>query len=162
MFRLSGQVINSNVKDKSGKYETLPSAEVFVSDEIGVITPKRFGTTTDVNGNFVLELPYTVVSGIPVPLVDGLYLTAKYGNKKVTQRLTNKSVYNFDVADSPIREIQEVLITAKRPLKTGSESEDDKRRRLKLYGQIALVSTLILIPGIALLLGFYIDKNSKK
>lgn len=84
-------IVSGTVKDrKSG--QSLVGAKVFVSDFNGRVV-NNIGTTTDVFGNYQLE--------IPIELIDDNYITASFfGYTPITQKLVrNFRIYTFDLSD---------------------------------------------------------------
>lgn len=121
MILLSGKVIDSRIKTLDGGNSTVPSAKIFVSNEFGEITPKKIITQTDEKGNYTLSLPSTLVQGLPIPFIDGKYLTVSVPtlvqgtNKKITVPLKGTNSYNFDIASlGKSGSLDEVTVSAKK------------------------------------------------
>jgi hypothetical protein len=125
-----GKVINSNYKAPD---DAQYGVSVYISDDKGNITKNRIASTTDPSGNYTLIIPVKSVSGIPVPQIDGNFITAKQktgsvGEKKLILPLS-KTVfeYNFDMASlGSSRDIPEITLTAKKPLATEQPPKDNK------------------------------------
>lgn len=137
MIKLTGTVFNSKKQALGGGYETIPFAQVYISDELGYMTPKKLVTTTLENGKFELSLPSTFANGIPIPLIDGKYLTAKAGSKRVIVPLSGKSNYDLDLKDTSFYSSEEVTVTGKRP----PVEEPKKWNPFLIVGIVALVAT---------------------
>lgn len=142
MITLKGKVFNSMERTTSGGYQPMPSVQVFISDEDGVITPKKIGTITDKNGNFTLSLPTVMISNVPFPNVDGKYITARYGTDSTKKELTGTNTYNFDFATkSGVQNVQEVFASASKNPK--STTDDKKFEAWKVFLAIGLATTII-------------------
>jgi hypothetical protein len=102
-MKIKGIVYNKNGATELG-------AKVFISDYKGTLTQKKIGTISDDNGKFELD----------VTDKDDIYLTAKnsIGEQTITKIKDNVFYYvlNMDVDRS--QNLQEVTITAKRPIKS--------------------------------------------
>lgn len=97
-------------KTSTGGNEPVPFTKVYISDELGYITPKKIGTTTLENGNYQLSLPSTLVNGLPIPLIDGKYITASVGQRRIVMPLKGQNVYDFDVKDTAFFSSEEVTV----------------------------------------------------
>lgn len=128
-----GKVINSNYKaPDDAQYDV----SVYISDDKGNITKNRLATKTDPSGNYALSIPLKLVNGIPIPQIDGNFITAKQttssvGLKVLTLPLTTGVFeYNFDMAKlGSSRDIQEITLTGKRPPKEIKEIEPLKKNK---------------------------------
>ena len=99
-------IIKGRVINREGKSE--PFVKVFVSTYDGLITPKKIGTTTDENGNFTLDISNR----------DGEYLSASIvGAKTITTIKEEVNDYLIDLGADKNQQIQEVTVTAKKPVK---------------------------------------------
>ena len=145
MITITGNVFDSRSKLPGGGYEKIPSAKVFISDPNGYMTPKKIVATTDSEGRFKLTLPSMVLQGVPFPMIDGTHLTASApagntGVKKVTERISSKSVYDLDISKSGFdRSIEE--ITVKRPKPVAPEVKTKPWKYFLVGGLLLLAIT---------------------
>lgn len=123
-MKLTGKVFDGLKRTMGGGYEPIPSAKVFISNEEGQITPRRIGTTSNSSGEYSLPITLrsipTPMGTVPVPDVDGKFITADFGGMKRTLPLTSANVYNFDLGTKQgVQEVQEVTVSAsKAPVTT--------------------------------------------
>jgi len=158
MIVLNGKVIDSRIKTSGGS-KPIPSAKVFISDEYGEITPKKIGAISDENGNYTLSLPSTIAAGMPIPLIDGKYITMNApslteGRKKtITIPLEGKNRYDFDLAVLGLSAtLDEVSIKAKRIPSKSTKSNSEPWKYFLIGGSLILVAVV----------GFTLYKNIKK
>lgn len=143
-------IVKGKVKNKDGSGEF--GAKVYVSDSQSIITPKKIGTTTDINGDFQLDISQK----------DGTYLTAKSisGATTITPIIDGVSEYLLDLSLSKVTTIPEVKITGKKTVQqpTASKNETKKRSTFDwvLFGVAGLGALLLIVGGI-----YVISKKNK-
>lgn len=150
-MNLTGKVFDQFKRTMGGGYEGIPSVQVFISDSEGNITSSKKGTVTDKDGNYSIpvQVIYTpsALGPIPVPVLDGKFITAKFGSTVKTLPLTNSTKYDFDIGfKQGVQEVGEVTFTYTKPL-------PDKKKN----------TGLLIGVGIAVLLvaGLVVYKNMK-
>lgn len=126
-----------------------PFAKVFVSDFKGTITPKKIATLTDDKGKFQLD----------VTNKDDIYLTAKtsLGEQTLTKIKNEVNDYGMYLDSDKTSNLQEVTVTAKRPVKEPVKEpvvesrpnpkvkiDTSKQRKWLRYGLIALAGIVII------------------
>lgn len=158
MIVLTGKVIDSRIKTSGGN-KVIPSAKVFISDEYGELTPKKIGAISDENGNYTLSLPSTIAAGMPIPLIDGKYITMSAPSltegrrKMITVPLEGKNRYDFDIAVlGTSATLDEVSVKAKRIPSKSTKSNSQPWKYFLIGGSLILATVI----------GFTIYKNIKK
>jgi hypothetical protein len=139
--------IKGKVLDKQGK--PVYGAKVFLSNISGKITPSKIGSITDFDGNFELKIPINN---------DGTHLTATSldGGRNTQRYDPNNDNYEFDLTFAQTQNLQEVTVSAKKPIDnkvekkpTVSQDSSKNKKRIKvaliILGSIIFLGTTIYI-----------------
>ena len=115
--------ITGKIYDKKN-LETLPSANVYMSDKDGNLTGHRVTTYSDMDGNYKLKIPMVSTFGVWLPASP--YVTASFvGYGKKTLTLSNRSKYDFPLNSGKM--LDEVVVTAEPIAKPVAETKNNKK-----------------------------------
>lgn len=145
-MKITGQVFDGLKRTMGGGYEPIPSAKVFISNADGQITPRKIGTVSNMTGQFSLDVGVktvpTPMGPVPMPDVDGKYITASFGGLIKTLPLTATTKYDFDLGiKSGIQDVQEVTVSVAKPKPVNQTPKKIKALPFIIGGAIALVAT---------------------
>jgi hypothetical protein len=144
--------VKGKVLDKQNK--PVYGAKVFLSDISGKITPSKIGSITDFDGNFELKIPEKN---------DGTHLTATSldGGRNTQRYDSNNEKYEFDLAFPQTQNLQEVTVTANRPIDNKIEEKPIIRVDVSKHKKRIKIALIILGSIIVLGTAIYIVKKNK-
>jgi hypothetical protein len=144
--------IKGKVIDKQGN--PVYGAKVFLSDISGKITPSKIGSITDFDGYFELKIPEKN---------DGTHLTATSldGGRNTQRYEPNNEKYEFDLSFSQTQNLQEVTVTANRPIDDKIKEKPVINVDTSKYKKRIKIALIILGSIIVLGATIYIIKKNK-